>query len=337
MGPTSERVLVTGASGHVGANLVRALLREGRRVRALVHVRSRALDGLEVECVVGDITDATTIGSAFEDVAVVYHCAAVISITGRAAGMVQEVNVEGTRNVVRACLSHHVTRLVHFSSIHAVADPGPDVTIDEDSPLALTDSAAPYDRSKAQAEVVVRDAIQRGLDAVVVAPTAVVGPYDYRPSHFGRVLLSLARGHMPALVQGGYDWVDVRDMVQGAMVAAVRAPRGSKYMLSGRWASLVEVADSVGAVRCCRRPLVCAPQPLTMIGASLNETWCRLRGTDPLFTRVALQALLHHRRVSHERATRDLGYLPRPLSDTILATVRWFEEEGLLRPFEAAK
>ncbi len=324
------RVLVTGASGHIGANLVRALIRSGAFVRAMVHRNSVALRGLNVELAVADVSDPSTLPPVFRDVDVVYHCAGCISISRRACPGLFEVNVTGTANIVEACLKAGVKRLVHFSSIHARSDTGPGTVIDEETPLALGDSEAPYDRSKAEGEWIVLCAANRGLDAVVVVPTAVLGPHDYLPSYFGRVLLSLARERMPVIVCGGFDWVDVCDVVDGAMRAAERAASGSRYVLSGHWCTLTEIAMYVSDARGCSPPRLCVPDRLARACGRVNEAICRLRGVEALFTGFSVEALSHHRNVSHEKASHDLGYRPRPLRETVTDTIHWFEQSGYL-------
>ncbi len=333
----SPLVLVTGASGHVGANLIRSLLGRGYRVRALVHVDTAAIEGLDAEIVRGDITDKSSLFPALHDVDVTYHCAAYISISGRWWDAMRRQNVEGTQNVVRGCVQNGVRRFIHFSSIHATADSGPETVIDEQSALALGAGAAPYDRSKAEAEQIVLDAVRSGLDTVVVAPTAVLGPHDYRPSHFGRVLLALAQGRMPAVVKGGYDWVDVRDVVDGAIGAAEVAPAGAKFMLSGHWCSLSGVAQMVSELRGCHPPRICLPSRLAEAAGVLNEAFCRARGVEALFTRFSVGALSSHRNVSHDKAAREFGYNPRALRDTVADTLRWFEERGHLTPCRSGK
>ena len=206
--------VVTGASGHVGANLVRGLLRRGDRVRALVHVDTAALSGLQVDLVRGDVCDPSSLRAAFEGADVVYHLAARIAISPDTESLVESVNVAGTRNVVQACLDCRVRRLVHFSSIHAIAEAPAGCPADESVSLVAASSCPSYDGSKAEGERFVIDMLQAGLDAVVVAPTAVVGPYDYRPSYFGRVLLLLATGRLRVLVRGGFNWVDARDVAE---------------------------------------------------------------------------------------------------------------------------
>ncbi len=325
-------VVVTGASGHVGGNLLRALLSSGRPVRALVHRDRRAVEGLDLEVIQGDICDLETLRRAFAGAEVVYHTAAYISILGDEWPLLEQVNVLGTRNVVRACLECGVRRLVHFSSIHALEQEPLDTPVDESRPLVDSDShrASPYSRSKAAGEREVRAAILCGLDAVILYPTAIVGPYDFRPSHFGHVLLYLARGKLPALVAGGFDWVDVRDVVAAALRAAEAAPPGARYILSGHWATLAEIAALVEGFTGVPAPRRVVSPDLARRVAPLATLAARLLRMRPLFTSVAIEALEGNRRISHERAGRDLSYRPRPFHETIRDTLRWFVESGRL-------
>ncbi len=306
-------VVVTGASGHLGANLVRGLLAAGHEVRCVVRRDTRALDGLPVVRVSGDVLDPASLGAAFRGAEVVYHLAAVISLSGDPDGRVARVNVEGTRNVVEACRGAGVRRLVHFGSIHAAW------TGDSGS-RGLTD----YDRSKAASLAVVAAAIAGGMDAVVVHPTSVLGPCDFKPSRQGDLVWRLATGRMPALLKGGFDWVDARDVAAGAIAAADRGGRGATYVLSGRYATLRELADWVEAASGVRAPRLAAPMGLAAIGAPIVEAWGRFRGTEPLFNRESLDALRHGQAFPHVEAARDLGYDPRPLEDTVADTVAWF-------------
>ncbi len=235
-------VAVTGASGHIGASLVRDLLSQGRRVRVLVHTDRRALEGLDVEVVSGDICDLDYLKASFSNIETVYHLAAVVSIYGNKWPLFENVNVEGTRNVVQACLDCGVKRLVHFSSIHAISQQPLDMPVDETSPLVPCRRYMPYDSSKAESEKEIYKGIQQGLDSVILSPTGVLGPYDFKPSLTGEVLLKMARGTLPGLVNGGFDWVDVRDITRAAVRAEQTAPAGVRYILSGHWASVKELA-----------------------------------------------------------------------------------------------
>ena len=322
-------ILVTGAAGHVGANLVRTLLKKGEHVRALVHHDRRALAGLDVEIVEGDISIPASLEHAFAGAEVVYHAAAEISLQMDNRSFVHQVNVLGTRNVVEACLYAGVQRLVHFSSIHALNYAACPDLIDETCPL-VDDHHSPYSDSKADSEREIQRGITQGLDAVILRPTAVIGPYDFRPSHIGQVLLELARGTLPALVKGGFDWVDARDVADGALQAAEQAPTGASYLIAGHRVSVSDLAATVERITDRRAPRFVCPMPLARFGAPFASALARLTGTRPLYTSVSLSALGLTNRISSARASCDLGYQPRPFDDTIADTLAWFREVGLL-------
>jgi len=323
-------IVVTGAAGHAGANLVRALAAQGRPVRALVHLDRKALEGLDIEVIQGDICDPDSLLKAFEGAEVVYHLAARISISKDPWSLLEAVNVTGTGNVVEACLRCGVRRLVHFSSIHTLTDTAADIHVDESNPLVESRRYPPYDRSKAAAEGEIRRGIEKGLDAIIISPTAIIGPHDYRPSHFGEALLRLANGRLPALVSGGFDWVDVRDVVRGAMRAEAIAPTGAKYILSGHWLSLREVAKMTEQITGVKAPSSICPMWLARIGAPFITAFDRLARRRPLYTSVSLQALRGHRHISHQKATRELDYHPHPFRETLIDTLKWFEAAGKL-------
>lgn len=323
-------IAVTGATGHVGANLILALITQGHHVRALVHTDRRATEGLKLETFEGDIGDLDFLCRAFIDVEVVYHLATHISLLMSGWQQCERVNVIGTRNVIEACLRSGVRRLIHFSSIHALEQEPKNLPVDETRPLVMSHNCPPYDRSKAAGEEEVQRGITRGLDAVIVNPTGIIGPYDYKPSHFGEVLLSLARGTMPVLLDSGFNWVDVRDVVAGAMEAEKRAPAGAKYLLSGHWASLRDLAVMIEEVAGTGCPNLTCPMWIADIGTPFAATFARLFGKRPLYTRVSLMALRGNRNVSHAKATRELDYHPRPIRETITDTLRWFENNGQL-------
>ena len=325
-----DTVVVTGASGHIGGNLVRALLDQGRSVRVLVHRDRRAIQGLDVDCVEGDVCDAASLLRVFAGAETVYHAAGHISLLRNEWPRLEAVNVFGTRNVVDACLRCGVRRLVHFSSIHALEQRPLDLPVDETRPLINSRGHAGYDRSKAAAEREVRTGIRRGLDAVILNPTAVVGPYDFRPSYLGRTSLALGRGRLPALVTGGFDWVDVRDVVKGAQRAEERAPAGAKYLLSGDWASIADLASLAEQITGVSAPRFTCPLGLALVGGLFSTAWYRLRGERPLYSTFSLETLRSNHRISHARATRDLEYHPRPLGDTLVDTYAWFVQTGRL-------
>jgi dihydroflavonol-4-reductase len=322
--------VVTGAAGHVGVNLVRALLERGETVRVLCHRNRQGLDDCGAEVCDGDICQPQSLSAAFADADVVYHLAARISITGQGWEELERINVTGTRHVVEACLDARVSRLVHFSSIHAL-DPTPlDEMIDETRPRVSLPGTAPYDRSKALGELEVEYGLARGLNAVIINPTGIIGPGDYQPSHMGAAILSLARGRMPVLVDAGFNWVDVRDVVQAAITAAEAAPFGTSYLISGHWRNLSEIAAAVARVTGGPVPRLVSPYWLARLAAPLACRFDRLLGRRPMFTPFSLETLRQHRHVSHDKATRELGYHPRPFEETVADALYWFRDHGHL-------
>ncbi len=325
-------VLVTGANGHVGANLVRALLARGDRVRALVRSRQDAIDGLPIEIVRGDVRDPDAMRHAMQGVEVVFHFAAIISIDGPRGGHVESVNVEGTRTVAEAALAAGVGRFVHCSSIHAFGDRSVGARIDEAS-APLSDARAPaYDRSKAAGEAAVLELAAEGLDVVIVHPTGVIGPNDFGPSRMGRVLLDLARGRMPSLVRGSFDWVDVRDVAAGAIAAAERGGSGERYLLGGHRSGLVELAEVAAAVTGIPRPRMVLPLRVGELAAPFGLASARMLRREPMFTPESMMPLRWDPVVIRDKAGAELGYAPRPLEETVADTISWFAETGLLSP-----
>jgi len=328
-------IVVTGAAGHVGANLVPALMAQGRPVRVLVHADRRAFQGLDVEVIQGDIRDPESLVKAFKNAEVVYHLAARISIAQYDWPLLEAVNVAGTRNVVEACIRCGVRRLIHFSTIHSIARSSADGPVDELESLVESRRYPAYDRSKAAAEGEVRRGIEKGLDAVIISPTGIIGPKDYKPSHFGDALLRLANGRLPSLVSGGFDWVDVRDVIRGALRAEEKAPAGAKYILSGHWVSLREVAVLAAEITGVPAPGFVCPMWLARVGAPFITTFDRVAGRRPLYTSASLQALRDNQNISHQKATRELDYHPRPFRETLIDTLRWFEDNGqLIQPLK---
>jgi len=321
--------VVTGATGHVGANLVRALLARGRRVRALVHEESRALDGLDVEVVGGDVRDRDAVTRALAGADVVHHLAAVISIDGDQGGRVPAVNVGGARNVAEAALATGARRLVHYCSIHAFDQAPVDRPVDEARARALGPAHPVYDRSKAEGEAAVRAVVARGLDAVILHPTGILGPVDFAPSRMGQFFLDLYHRRMPALVRGGFDWVDVRDVVAAGLAAEERGRKGESYLVPGHWQSVRALADLAAAHTGVPAPRWDAPMWLARLGAPLATAANRLGGGQPLFTADALRAL-RAGPVSGAKAAHELGHAPRPTRETVAAVYDWLEGAGRL-------
>ena len=324
-------IVVTGASGLVGANLARALLDAHQRVRVVVHRDSAAFQELNVEQVKADLRDPDSLNRAFSHADMVYHLAGLITVSASSWSQVEQINTLGTRNVVEACLKNKINRLVHFSSIEVLQQKPLNVPVDEDRQLVNSNQTPPYARSKAAAEMEVQSGIQRGLDAILIRPTAIVGPYDFKPSLLGQAIIKLASGRMPFLVTGGFDWVDVRDVVSGAIRAAWKAPCGRSYLLSGHWHSIAEMAKMLSQLGARRATRIVLPRALAYPFAPAMEWVARWQRSEPVYTRVSLRTLNSNHVISHERATRELGYQPRPVMETLADTLDWFIQKDYLQ------
>jgi len=176
-------------------------------------------------------------------------------------------------------------------------------------PLVEGQQYPPYDRSKAAGEKEVRKGIEKGLDAVIINPTGIFGPYDYQPSHFGAALLSMANGKMPALIDGGFDWVDARDVVRGAMLAEKKALTGSNYLLSGHWVSIPEIANVIKEITDASITGFVCPMPVARFGAPFATAYNRLLGRRALYTSVSLRALNSNHNIS-SRESNPRAWVP---------------------------
>ena len=176
----------------------------------------------------------------------------------------------------------------------------------------------------------VKRGLEKGLDAVILNPTAILGPYDFKPSHLGESLVNLAHRKIPVMVHGGFDWVDVRDVVRGALAAEKHGLKGSKYLLSGHWLSMKELCNLMEEITNVPAPRIMLPMWLAQFSLPFASLYYRISGDRPVFTKVALLALQSHTDVSHKKASKELGYNPRPIKETMIDTLSWFSDNGHL-------
>ena len=231
-------IVITGASGHVGNNLVRELNKRGIRPRILIHGETtvwKALEGLDFEEVKGDTRDLDSLKKAFEGAELVYNCAAAISIKCGVYDKIKTVNVDGVQNVINACIANNVKRLVHVSSIEALGDPGEGVVATEEMGFNPDRAMLEYGITKAEGSLLVQKAVKEGkIDAVTVCPVGILGPNDFRPSQMGTMEMNFRKGKLPAYpAYGGFDWVDVRDVVEAIILAGEKGKTGEFYLLTG--------------------------------------------------------------------------------------------------------
>jgi dihydroflavonol-4-reductase len=322
--------LVTGATGHIGNVLVRQLLDRGEHVRALVRPGKPplALEGLEVELVPGDILDLDSLERAMQGVEVVYHLAARISLAAGRDSQTELVNHCGTLNVLAAARRSGVKRLVYASSIYALRKPPDGLSIDESQPFDADGCRGAYDCSKALASLAIQRAAANGFQAVIVCPTAVIGPFDFHNSEAGRAIRLYMHPGLKFYVDGAYDFIDVRDAARGFILAAEKGRSGETYILGGERLTVREVVQSVWEILGGSYPSFKVPLWLAYFVADLMPAYTAMTGAKPFFTRYSLDAVCSNSHISHAKAGRELGYQPRPARQSIADSVRWFQERS---------
>lgn len=323
------RVALTGASGHVGANLVRLLIERDYDVCAVVNRDTRGVDGLACRQAHASVLDYASLCEAFKGAEFVFHLAAVITLKRDRSGLAWRTNVEGTKNVVEACIACGVRRLIQCSSIHAFSAYPLDEVVTESRALATEPHLPEYDRSKVAGELEALKGAERGLEAVIVNPTAVVGPNDFKPSRMGEFLLEVKAGKMPAVVQGGFDWVDARDVSLGAEAAARAGRPGERYLLGGHHKSLLDLARMASEITGAPPPRFASPIWMAKLALPFSALASAVTGKPQKFTSESLRAVTHHQKISCEKAARELGYAPRALRETIADTYKWFSDVGI--------
>jgi dihydroflavonol-4-reductase len=325
--------VVTGATGHIGNVLVRELRRLGRAVRVVVPPGEDVtpLDGLELELAAGDVRDRTALARAFRNADTVYHLAGIISISRRSRRLLDAVNVHGTRNVVQACLQNGVRRLVYTSSVHALVEPPAGVATCEPKRFEPESVIGAYGRSKARASLEVLAGVQQGLDAVLVFPSGVVGPFDHKGSDMGQLMIDFARRRLPAYLDGAYDFVDVRDVVSALIAAAERGRTGEGYVISGSVITVRELMALLERVTGVKAPRLVMPYWLAGLAATLSPVWYGLTRGRPRFTRYSLHVLRSNCLMDNRKARRELTFTPRPVEESVADAVRWFAAAGRIK------
>jgi len=327
-------ILVTGATGFVGAAVARALIARGMPVRALVRPESGRgnIAGLDLETVTGRLEDADSLRAAVAGCEGLFHVAADYRLWVRDPEAMMRANVAGTVALMRSALAAGVRRVVYTSSVATLGHTVDGSPANEEAPSALADMIGPYKRSKFLAEVEVRRmAAEQGLPAVIVNPSTPIGPRDRKPTPTGRVILAAARGRMPAYVDTGLNIVHVDDVAEGHLLAFDKGRIGERYILGGEDLTLAEILHRVAALVGRRGPLVRLPRATTYPIALVAEAWGRITGIEPMATLDGVRMAKWKMWFSSAKAERELGYRHRPADAALADAVRWFVSEGYLR------
>ena len=324
------KVLVTGATGFIGGNVVRALLSRGHQAKALVRPESTLtnLEGTGVETVHGDVTDRQSVASALEGCNAVIHCAAVYSFWSRNPEHVYEVNVEGTRNVLDEAARAQVDRVVHTSTVSTVKFRRDKAGTEEDHP-DLDELTGHYKKSKYMAEQTVLERAEKGFPAVVVNPTYPVGPWDVKPTPSGRVVVDFLNGKVPAYVNTGLNVVDVEDVAQGHVLALERGRVGERYLLGNRNMSLEEILRTLAALTGRRPPRVRIPFWVAMAAGYLDGlVESGLMKREPAIPVEALKLARKPMYVDCAKAVNELGLPQSPVEGALEKAVKWFKDHN---------
>jgi dihydroflavonol-4-reductase len=322
-------VLVTGAAGHLGTALVRELVEGGEKVRVFVLPDEdiSSLNGLPLVVARGNVLDRESLKEAMAGVDTVYHLAGIISIMPGRNEKMRQVNVVGTSNVARLARELGVRRMVYVSSIHALGRPARGTPIDETVPFDPHNSAGEYDQTKAEASLAVLAEAAKGLDAVIICPTGIIGPYHFRGgSPMSGQMRKWMRPGWHVVINGHFDFVDVRDVARGMVLASKRGTRGETYIIRGQHVSVTELLGMVKEVTGNKGAVIPVPFRLALLSAWFATLHSRLWHTTVQFTRYALETLASNSDISGEKARLALGYGPRPIRDTVRDTVQWLAD-----------
>lgn len=331
--------LVTGAFGHLGNTIIKKLINSGEKVRGLILPtdKSPALSGLNVSLYKGDICDPSSLEPFFDVDSscepIVIHTAGIVSIASKYQQQVFDVNVSGTANIIKMCIKHAVKRLVYVSSVHAIPEKPKNEIMTETDKFNPDDVIGLYAKTKSEATRLVMESVSQGLDAVVVHPSGIIGPGDYGRGHTTQLVMDYLDGRLTAGINGGYDFVDVRDVADGTISAAINGKSGECYILSSQYLSVKNLLSLLHKVSGKREIKTFLPLWFVNLTAPFSELYYKLLRQPPLFTRYSLYTLNSNSRFSHKKADYELGYTQTDILRTLKDTAYWLTETGRLKKY----
>lgn len=332
----NERVyLLTGAAGNLGSSICRELIAAGEGVRALVLNGDPAIDRVPTEAQVcsGNVLDVPSLDEFFavpEGTEVyVIHCASIVSLDPDYSQIVHDVNITGTQNVIDQCVKHKVKKLVYVSSTSAIPELPGDQPIVEVSRFDPNSVTGYYGKSKAEASQLVMDAVSRhDLDASIVFPTGIFGPYD---CGFGLVtsnIINVVQGRIPCGVAGSFNCADVRDLAAGVIACCSKGRKGEGYIMGNKTVTMQDLFDAVAQASGCKRVTTILPVGMAKVLAASAEAVGKVTKRPTILTRFTIYNLVRNNNFSSDKASRELGYRIRPFADTIRDEVLWLRQEG---------
>jgi dihydroflavonol-4-reductase len=327
------KVLVTGGTGFIGANVTRLLLARGEDVRVLVRPTSDRgnVSGLPVEIVVGDLRDRDSVRRAVHGCSRVFHVAADYRFWARDPAELYRSNVDGTINVLEACLAEPVDRVVYTSTVGTIGLSALPAPCDERTPLLEGQLTSHYKRSKLEAEQAALRYAARGLPVVVVNPSAPVGPWDAKPTPTGRIIVDFVHRRLTAIVDTGLNVIHVRDVAEGHLLAAERGRIGERYILGNRNMTLAEIVTELSTLTRLPAPRLRIPYAVAWTAGAVSTAvsdWITHRPPA-----IALEAVRMARRrmfFDPAKAVRELGLSQTPVREAFADALAWFEDKGII-------
>ena len=325
--------LVTGATGFVGSHLARTLIQQGDQVRVLVRPQSdlRALQGLPVEIVYGDLRDAASLEAAVRGVRCVYHAAADYRLWASHPEEIYDSNVGGTQNILQAALHEGIERFIYTSSVATLAVDRPGSLPNEQTDARIEEMIGHYKRSKYLAEQEAFRAAREGVPVVIVNPSTPVGPGDWKPTPTGRIILDFLNGQMPAYVQTGLNLVPVEDVAIGHCLAAERGRVGERYILGGRNMLLKEILDILARITGLPSPWLRLPHTVALAASHADQFVSRMLNRPPRIPLEGVRMARHMMFVDCSRAQRELGFEPGSVEAALEKAVDWYQQNHYAR------
>jgi dihydroflavonol-4-reductase len=329
--PSGDTVFVSGGSGFVGAAVIRRLVAEGYKVRALARSRASVTTSGIADIIEGDLRDPAAVALAMQGARYAFHVAADYRLWVPDPETMLAINVEGTRTVMRAALAARVERIVHTSSVATLSLDHDGRSSDETRPGDPDTAIGIYKKSKVLGERVVEAMVRdNDLPAVIVNPSTPVGAFDVKPTPTGRMIIEAAAGRMPAYVDTGLNLVHVDDVAEGHLAALRSGRTGERYILGGENVSMGDMLREIAAIVGRKGSFVSLPIAPLVPMAYLSEAMARLTGRTPMLTRDALKMARYKMFFSSDKARRELGYAPRPHAEGLKEAIAWFRQAGLL-------
>ena len=324
------KTFVTGATGFIGASIVRELLKDGREVRALVRSSSNLsnMEGLDVEIWKGDLLDTSGLRSGLKGCDVLYHAAADYRLWTLNPDEMYRTNVGGTTAVLEAALESGLSRVVYTSSVGTLGNPGNGQPGNEDTQVSLADMVGPYKKSKFLAEREAERFVALGLPAVIVNPSTPVGPWDIKPTPTGKIIVDFLKRRMPAYLDTGLNLIAVEECARGHVLAEQKGCIGRKYILGNSNLSLCDIFGMLQKITGIPAPKVRLPYAPVLAAAWLNEGLSRITGREPLIPLAGVRMAAHHMYFDSGRAVRELGLPQTPVTEALERAVEWFRTKG---------